>query len=177
MSKGIILFSGVHGVGKGYFLKNVLGESEEFVVLEASKLISKYKEAADSGYKKVANVSQNQDILLDALVCERRNTEKRIILDGHICVLNSNGEVERISREFFIKSSIKSIILLQDDIERILQRQEKRDGKSIPGEILDKMQKEEEQYCQSLLVENNISYQIIRNSCTCQQFCNIIESM
>ncbi len=38
----IILFSGVHGVGKGYYLKKNFDTSEDFTILEASSLIKRY---------------------------------------------------------------------------------------------------------------------------------------
>ena len=52
----VILLSGVHGVGKGFFLEQVKKNIEEYNVYSASKLIERYKSPTDAGYKKVCNV-------------------------------------------------------------------------------------------------------------------------
>ena len=102
MQKKIILLSGVHGVGKGYFLKEKFENDNRFEILGASSLISKYKKADDAGYKKVQNVSNNQQILLTALSIEKNKINKDIILDGHICMINAEGKVESIPEKFFL---------------------------------------------------------------------------
>lgn len=98
MEQKIILLSGVHGVGKGYYLKKNFVMSEKFTILEASTLIKRYKEADDAGYKRVKDISNNQDVLLTALLKEQKTVRNNIILDGHLCLLNSNGELECIRR-------------------------------------------------------------------------------
>ena len=62
-----ILFSGVHGVEKGFYLNKVKNKIERFNIYSASDLIEKYQESADAGYKKVSNVKGNQEILIKAI--------------------------------------------------------------------------------------------------------------
>lgn len=59
MSKKLILLSGAHGVGKGYWLKQNFENDKNFSVLGASDLIRRYKEADDAGHKRVKNIAGN----------------------------------------------------------------------------------------------------------------------
>ena len=177
MQKKIILLSGVHGVGKGYFLKEKFENDNRFEILGASSLISKYKKADDAGYKKVQNVSSNQQILLTALSIEKNKINKDIILDGHICMINAEGNVESIPEEFFLDAEISGIVLLQDDVDNIIQRQAQRDGLVIAEDIVKEMQEEEVKYCEKLFLKYNILYNAIDHSCDYIQFCEIVDRM
>ena len=106
MSNKTILLSGAHGVGKGFYLRNTLSKCNAFTILEASKLISQYKKADDAGYKKVIDVSDNQQVLLTALTAEQLKITGTIILDGHLCILNASEEIENIPENFLKKASI-----------------------------------------------------------------------
>ena len=55
-----ILLSGVHGVGKGFFLENIKKYIQSYNIYSASSLIEKFQPSADAGYKKVSNVNSNQ---------------------------------------------------------------------------------------------------------------------
>jgi len=177
MLKKTILLSGAHGVGKGYFLKKKFENDNRFVILGASNLISKYKKADDAGYKKVQNISDNQQILLTALLAEKSKIGKDIILDGHICMINAEGNVESIPENFLIEAEISGIILLQDDIENIIQRQKERDGIVLDKELVRKIQEEEVKYCEYLLIKHNIPYNIIDSTYGYLQFCEIVDRM
>ena len=62
-----VLFSGVHGVGKSFFLKKISQRIEGYDIYSASALIEKYHASTDAGYKRVKNVDENQDILVRAI--------------------------------------------------------------------------------------------------------------
>lgn len=177
MQKKIILLSGVHGVGKGYFLKEKFENDNRFEILGASSLIGKYKKADDAGYKKVQNVSNNQQILLTALSIEKNKISKDIILDGHICMINAEGKVESIPEKFFLDAEISGIVLLQDDVDNIIQRQAQRDGLVLAKDIVKEIQEEEVKYCEQLFLKYNILYNAIDNSCDYIQFCEIVDRM
>ena len=177
MIKKTVLLSGVHGVGKGYFLKKKFENDNRFEILGASSLISKYKKADDAGYKKVQNVSNNQQILLAALSIEKNKITKDIILDGHICMINAEGNVESIPERFFLDAEISGIVLLQDDVDNIIQRQAERDGVVLAKNIVKEMQEKEAKYCEQLFLKYNISYKTIDNSCEYIQFCEIVDRM
>ena len=125
----IILLSGAHGVGKGFFLNKIRDDIQQYEVYSASKLIERYQLPTDSGYKKVSNVNNNQDVLITALKEAKLQSAKDVILDGHLCLFNADGEVERIPENFFINAQIKGIVLLQDDSNIICDRINQRDAK------------------------------------------------
>lgn len=173
----IFLLSGVHGVGKGYFLQKVLKDDNNYTVLEASSLIRQYKDAEDAGYKMVKDVSDNQKVLLEALIRERRQINTDIILDGHLCIINRNGDIERIPKDFFLKAFIQGIILLQDDEESIIKRQYLRDGVGLERQTIFKIQEDEMRYCEFLKDNINIPYAVITSECTHDQFINELSQM
>jgi len=177
MDNRMFLLSGVHGVGKGYFVQKNLKDDERFTVLEASQLISMYKKADDAGYKKVKDISDNQQILLSALQSKRKIIKNDIILDGHICMLNSDGSTQSIPEDFIQVAQIHGIILLQDEVERIIERQKSRDGLNLSVDIIREIQEEEKRICQSIFSKYKIPYMIIDNTCEYQQFCEIIKGM
>lgn len=145
-----ILLSGVHGVGKGLLLENLKVDLEGYIVYSASGLIEKYKASADAGYKRVQNVKKNQEILIEAIKYEMRYGEKNFILDGHLCLLNANNDVERVPEIFFEHTGISNIILLQDASTLIFERLIGRDGHSLDIEEIDSLQKSESLYADEL---------------------------
>lgn len=177
MERKIILLSGAHGVGKGYFLSNNFSSPSRFTIVSASDLIKRYKQADDAGYKRVKNISDNQEILLVAFEKEKNAIKNDIILDGHLCMINAKGKVERIPEQFLVKSQIDGIVLLQDEVDSIVTRLEKRDGTNISKSIIEQMQYEEREYCKELQLKNHIPYDIISNTCDYQKFCDIVSQM
>lgn len=177
MKRKIILLSGVHGVGKGYFLSKNFMEEDKFAIFEASELISRYKKADDAGYKKVKDVLNNQKVLLAALKIEQEKTREDIILDGHICMLNADGNIESIPKSFFADASVSGIVLLQDEAENIVKRQAERDGLMLEINVIRAMQEQELKYCKVLFAEYDIPYYIIDHACNYQQFCEIVSRM
>lgn len=175
--KKLFLLSGVHGVGKGYFLKNILKDDSNYTILEASNLIRQYKEAEDAGYKMVKDVSDNQRVLLKALITEKGQVKTDIILDGHLCIINKNGDIERIPEEFLVKASVYGIILLQDDVDSIIRRQNLRDGVGLKKQTIVKIQEDEIRYCELLRNELKIPFIVIEGKCTHNQFIKEINQM
>lgn len=148
-----ILLSGVHGVGKSFLLENMKTALSEYIVYSASSLIEKYKVSADAGYKKVRDVKKNQQILIEAIKHEMVHGHNNFIIDGHLCLLNANNDVERIPEFFFEQTGISNIILLQDDPVSICDRIRGRDGQSLSIEIIDNLQSNESIYADELKQE------------------------
>lgn len=173
----VILLSGVHGVGKGFFLEQVKKNIEEYNVYSASKLIERYKSPTDAGYKKVCNVNNNQDILIEAIKKEKLHSTKDFIIDGHLCVLNAEGKVERIPEYFFVDTGINGIVLLQDDPIVISQRINDRDAEKINVKDLREMQDEEYMYACELQNKFHIKYKVISHNYTGEQFKTLLSSI
>lgn len=159
----IILFSGVHGVGKNHFLSIHCQKEKTVTVYTASEIIGQYTNSEDAGYKRVNNVDSNQLYLLDGL--KKVDLNKTIFLNGHLCLLNREGEIERIPEEFFAEANIHAIIILQDDPIVIQNRLNKRDGRSnVDEEILEKMQEAETDYARELNMKYGIKNYVIHHN-------------
>ncbi len=178
MKKGIILFSGVHGVGKGHFIKENLKYGEDDILcVSASGLIRQYRDVEDVGYKRVKDVDGNQEILLLALKQAEISADGIILLDGHLCIINSNSEIERISETFISKAQIKGIILLQEEVPVIKQRQKLRDGICFSAGMIREIQYEEKLYAELLLKKYQIPFELVSSECSRNKFLEIINEM
>lgn len=172
-----ILFSGAHGVGKGFFLNKVKENIHHYDVYSASKLIEKYQPSTDAGYKKVSNVSNNQDILIKAIREEKLHNTRNFIIDGHLCIFNAKGEVKRIPEYFFTDAQITGIVILQDEPKIIYQRINQRDSNQVSMRDIESMQDEERKYARELQGRFQIEYIIISHECTGKQFEEILREI
>ncbi len=156
-----VLLSGVHGVGKSYFVEHRIKEKYSIEVLSASQLISKYHDAEDAGDKKVKDIDLNQAIIASELYKIKCSKSNDYILDGHLIIINKDGNLERIPYDFFKSELLDSVILLVDDVDVIYNRMKKRDGYSkISKEMIEKIQKSEIDYALELK-EKDIEIRII----------------
>ena len=92
-------------------------------------------------------------------------------------MINAEGKVESIPEKFFLDAEISGIVLLQDDVDNIIQRQAQRDGLVLAKDIVKEIQEEEVKYCEQLFLKYNILYNAIDNSCDYIQFCEIVDRM
>lgn len=145
-----VLLSGVHGVGKSFLLKAIKTDLSEYTIYSASGLIEKYKLSDDAGFKKVRNVKINQQILVESIKNEMKNGKNSFILDGHLCLLNATNSVERIPIEFFHKTGISNIILVQDEPASIYERIKNRDRQLLAIETIKCLQNNENIYANEL---------------------------
>lgn len=172
-----ILFSGVHGVGKGFFLEKINKEIAGYNIYSASTLIEKYQPSTDAGYKKVRNVKNNQDILIKAIKEAKLKDENSFILDGHLCIFDVEENVVRIPENFFYETQIEGIVLLQDSPDVISDRINARDGKDISVQSIEKMQHEEQKFAEELWKKYKIPYVVITHECTGVEFLQRIQEI
>ena len=136
----MIFVSGVHGVGKSFFcnmVKNTIGIES----YSASKLIEQKKNAAFS--------QDNQPYLLQA-VNELKESGVNFILDGHFCLLNSLGEITRISLDTFQALNPDAILLLMEKPDVIAARRKERDGIDVSVQSIHDFQQEECSYAKEV---------------------------
>lgn len=133
----IIFIGGIHGVGKGTLCKQ-LCQQYNLKHLSASKVL-KWGEISDKKNKKVKNLKSTQERLLEGL-SRIVKPNKKYLLDGHFCLLNSNGIPEKVPEITFFKINPFAIIIITLDIETILKRLENRDNEKYNLETLKKMQ-------------------------------------
>lgn len=172
-----ILLSGVHGVGKGFFLEKISEETTTYNIYSASALIEKYKPSTDAGYKKVRNVKNNQDVLIEAIKEAKLSDENGFILDGHLCLFDGEENAVRIPENFFGETQIEGIVLLQDRPDAIHGRINARDGKEISVQSIEKMQYEEQKFAEELWRKYKIPYVVITHECTGAEFIQRIQEM
>ncbi len=150
MSRRIIL-SGVHGVGKGHFIKNKLANVSNLTVISASGIIAQYHDAEDAGNKRVNDVEGNQNLLLETLKDFFDIHKETVLMDGHLVILDANDNIKKIPTSFFEKGMFDTIILLQDEARLIYDRLYARDGThKLDINLIEQIQKKEEEYAMEL---------------------------
>lgn len=144
----MIFISGIHGVGKTYFTKRIK-EKYDLNTYTASGLISNFKNSKFHTNKKVANIEDNQKILLLALE-KIAKSEKIFLLDGHFCLLDADNIITRIDFITYEVLQPKAIVLLTEDPQVIAKRRKERDGLSIDIKCTKEFQDEEIEYAKEV---------------------------
>ena len=158
--KNIIFIGGIHGVGKGTICKEIASRTD-LVHITASEIL-KWNEISDIDNKLVANISTTQErfvIGLKNLV--KKN--KKYLLDGHFCLLNSNQTPIKIDESTFDQINPKAIVIVIDNVEKITKRLKMRDGKIYDAEVLNQLQQMEIEYANYLANKYSIPYIEIKN--------------
>lgn len=161
LTKNIIFIGGIHGVGKGTICNEITSKTD-IIHITASEIL-KWNEISSSENKLVNNISSTQERLILGLK-SLIDTDKQYLLDGHYCLLNSDGFPSKIDEETFDKINPKIISIVIDDIEKIIERLEKRDDKKYDFETLNQLQEMEIEYAKYLSKKYSIPYVEIRNS-------------
>ena len=159
--KNIIFIGVVHGVGKGTICKEIALRAN-IIHITASQVL-KWDEISSTDNKLVQNISSTQERLLLGLknLIEK---DKQYLLDGHFCLLNSNGVPCKIDEETFDNINPKIISIVIDDVGKIVERLEKRDNKKYDAQTLNELQEMEIEYAKYLSNKYSIPYIEIRNN-------------
>lgn len=155
----MIFVSGIHGVGKTYFC-NTVREKLGIKSYTASQLIEAKKNKSFLTDKRVSDVDINQIFLLEA-IDELRQSEKEFILDGHFCLLNTEGEISRIPKHTYSLLKPSSIILLTEKPEVIAERRYLRDGMQQELSEIKAFQDAEKNYAIEIAAYLGISIEIL----------------
>ena len=83
-------------------------------------------------------------------MAELKATGQNFILDGHFCLLDGTGKVQRISRDTFITLMPESIILLTEKPEIIADRRRARDKVDVNESSIIDFQLQECNYAKEL---------------------------
>lgn len=151
------LICGIHGVGKTVFAKKIC-QKLSFKYYSASELIQRMASCPICDYKKVQQISDNQELLLEAL---SKINDTQYILDGHLTLINAQNKIERISYRVFEAMNIESIYIVVDLPEKIKQRLENRDNQIWNRGFVSLFQQEEFEYAKYLTKKLNIPLKII----------------
>lgn len=144
----IIFLGGVHGVGKstiGFQISTQTG----FKHIIASELIKKNKGKVVIN-KQVEDISGNQELLLLSLNELCRQTNRKILFDGHFTLWDVKGKVKEIPLETFERISPCMICVLVDDPKEIVRRLKERDLHCFSERKINGMQKRELRYAREI---------------------------
>lgn len=153
---GIIFISGVHGVGKTTFCK-MLVEELEIQHFSASNLITNFSKIEFPADKHIKDISYNQPILVEA-VRQYVPKNKSSILDGHFCLIDTEGAIENIAENIFFSLGIIAIICLKCDAQEISKRLSNRDGFDHDVEFISHLQNNESERSKYISDEINVPY-------------------
>ena len=130
--------SGIHGVGKST-LCQMISQKLNIKQYSCSELIKNNSMYIETS-KMVANANDNQDVLLNAIT---KISDKKILLDGHFCLINNAEKVIKLEHTIFEAISPKLIINVTCNEELIMNRLLKRDGKCLSLDKLQELQEAE----------------------------------
>lgn len=155
MYNNIIFIGGIHGVGKGTMCKEI-SRNKGFHHLSASKII-KWSDISDTKNKKVKDINITQEKLMVGLENAIKNDVK-YLLDGHFCLLNDEGKIEKVSISTFLHIKPEAIIVITSDIGIVKKRLEDRDEVIYSSLLLHKMQELEVLYAKEVAEILNIPF-------------------
>ena len=137
----ILFFGGIHGAGKSTFCQK-LQRDIGIETVSASELIrEERKSILNDKDKRVKDINNNQKYLLNAL--KRKSSTGDFILDGHFCLLDKNGEIERVSLEVFKEINPRELFLLEADPVDIKNNLMTRDAREYDISLIKDMLMEE----------------------------------
>jgi len=159
LNKKIIFIGGIHGVGKTTLCRKI-SKKIPLKHYSASELISKLKCENIGKDKRVSNVIENQNILLESI--DRYLTdEEYYLLDGHFCLLNSKEHIVPVPFNTFSLLGLKAIIVLVDEESQILKRLANRDARCYPISLIKEFQEKEIYYAEEVAKRIGVTCKII----------------
>ena len=168
----MVFISGVHGVGKSYFCKE-LRKQCEINYFSASELIELGKKVFFSKDKKVSNIDDNQKYLISA-VDELRKQNKEFVLDGHFCLLNQHGEITKITENVFYELQPDLVVLLTEKSQIIHDRRLERDGIEQSIDEIEQFQQAEIIYAMEISEKYQIPIEICKGMNDIYRVINLI---
>lgn len=140
---GVIFVAGVYAVGKTTACTCV-AKTARISHHTASSLIKAEKASAipEEG-KVVADIIDNQNLLIRGVQRALMENGGRILLDGHFTLPDRDGQIEQIAVEVFKALNIQGVVVLHDDPHAISARFVARDGESRSADIVAKHQRAE----------------------------------
>ncbi len=141
----LIFVGGIHGVGKSTICTQVCADLR-IEYISTSKLISDCKNSLDTANtnrdKRVADINENQKILIEALN-KFISPLKSYLIDGHFTLFDLGGHVQPIPISTFKAIMPSALIVLTDDSALIRKRLMQRDGVEYDERALANMQAKE----------------------------------
>lgn len=143
---GTIFLAGIYGVGKSTLAER-LSVISNISHYSAGDLISAQNGEQYGSNKVVADKNRNQDTLADC-VSSLLQSEDRILLAGHFCIINRSGQVDLLPDTVFDKLQIEKIILLETTPAIVQSHLDGRDNKKYSTHIIETMLRVEHEAAQ-----------------------------
>ena len=158
---GIIFVGGVHGVGKTTF-SQMVSDALKIPTYSAGSLIREHLGETPSHDKKVANVSGNQDVLVEA-VRALKLVRQRIILDGHFCLRDKKGLISPVPLRTYQALNVRLAIVVREEPELIQARLHERDGTPQACEEIRQFQDAEQSWASEIAIAMRIPLRVLRS--------------
>ncbi len=139
------LVCGIHGSGKMRYCK-FLEKKLGLPYFSASKIIDSI---IKPNQEKSLQIDERQKVLITE-INKFKERHKKFILDAHLCLINKNRHIERISQEVFLSFHFSTIYFLKASEKEIQKRMKERDGIDWDIEYIKKFQCEEIKYAKEL---------------------------
>lgn len=162
MHRRIVFIAGIHGVGKTWFCQQV-ANALALDHISASTLIRRARQQSTDDHKAVADVAQNQDVLIAALHRHQWQSPA-LLLDGHFCLLTLDNTIQAVPNSTFRQMNPALVILLHAPVSIIHQRLQVRDQRTLPLDDLTALQTAEMRHAQAVCVELSIPLQTMSSS-------------
>lgn len=154
----MIFVCGIHGVGKTQYCK-MLGIKNGIKSFSASNLI---REAGSQNFtgKKVDNIDLNQSLLIEKVQI-LKDSGIDFILDGHLSLLDKNGQVQLIDENVIRALKIDLLIVLIEKPCIIQKRMRDRDGILWDKHFIERFQQTEVDHARRLGKKLGLDYKIV----------------
>lgn len=157
----IFFIGGIHGVGKGTICEEIVTKSD-LIHITASEVL-KWSEISSPNNKLVESISSTQEKLIFGLN-NLIDKNKKYLLDGHFCLLNSLSIPCKIDERTFDILDPRVISVVINDVETIAKRLENRDNKKYDIKVLSELQEMEIEYAKYLSKKYSVAYVEIRDN-------------
>jgi len=151
--QNVIFVGGIHGAGKSTVCARIQDDLS-IESITASQLIKRESKVFNTQNKSVDNALENQIKLIKQL--KQEASGKRIVLDGHLTLINKKHDIESIPLSVFRQINPSHILLITATAEAILNRLHARDNKIYDVNLIQTMCKKEEEHAEYISKALNI---------------------
>mgnify|MGYP001792979554 CR=1 FL=1 len=164
MNQNVVAFTGISGVGKTTFLRN-LAESVRFQHLTGGSLIATARETGHDqrDAMRYADLDENQLLLIDGFAVVRDPAEDLVVMDGHVAIDDGNS-LQKLPAQVFRALGVTMMIHLGAEPMRISANRSNDMSRSRPTyglEILTKHQDISRLHAQSIAAELGVEFQSV----------------
>lgn len=143
MNQRIVAFTGISGVGKTTFLRQ-LAKLIDFQHVTGGSLIATAREAAPAARDAIryANLDENQRLLIKGFMLACDPNSNLVIMDGHVVIDDGNG-LSKISSEVFRALGVSVMVHLESEPEQIAENRVGdmlRIRPTYPSDVIEKHQ-------------------------------------